>query len=511
MPGCPASVTCGRYTDCTGHILSCGMPCPSGKACITSGGSQSCQPPSCKIGDAASKCGEIAVDSCGVAVNCGGCPAGETCVNNACVTQPPPSDAGGGGCGTLSCSPAAGVNLCGTVSDGCGNTKQCTCPMGQDCTGGVCTAPPPECTGDDGGTGSRCGSISNACGSGQVKCPGCTGNNQCDNGTCTACTPVTCGSATCGEVASNGCGPGVSCGTCSNSEECYMGTCCTPKTCAEAVDAGLVMGCGQVNLGCGVSKDCAPCATGEVCRGGACCTPQTCAEAQDAGLVTGCNPVDLGCGVQQSCMTCVAGQLCQNDTCVTCMPKTCADFSGGCGRTTAAVTRSTAAPRERRACPATSAARPARSSTRGRAACRSATPTSRQGRRTAAGPSSTAAAAAARSNADAVGGALAPYPGRSKIGHFMPPDYEFFTDPQRLSRLPKRPWHINVYENAGTTNYQVQATDGDVIGNFVDADYDRPGARAIAESDREVGERRGRRRRRLSRPPPSTRGHLRLV
>jgi hypothetical protein len=331
VPGCPASVTCGRYTDCTGHTLSCGMPCPNGKACITSGSSQSCQTPACKVGDAASKCGEIAVDSCGVPVNCGGCPAGETCVNNACTTQPPPADGGGGGCGKLSCAPAAGVNLCGTVSDGCGNTKQCTCPTGQDCTGGVCTAPPPECTGDDGGTGSKCGTISNACGSGQVQCAGCTGNNKCDNGTCTACTPVTCGSTTCGEVASNGCGPGVSCGTCSGSAECFMGTCCTPQTCAEAVDAGIVTGCGQVNLGCGVSKDCAPCGMGQVCRGGACCTPQTCAEAVDAGIVTGCNPVDLGCGVQQSCMTCVAGQLCQNDTCVNCMPKTCADFSGGCG------------------------------------------------------------------------------------------------------------------------------------------------------------------------------------
>jgi hypothetical protein len=93
----------------------------------------------------------------------------------------------------------------------------------------------------------------------------------------------------------------------------------------------------------------------------------------------------------------------------------------------------------------------------------------------------------------------------------MPDDHEYFTDPQRLSRLPKRPWHINVYENAGTTNYQVQAGDGDVIGNFVDDDYDRPGAaRAIAESivkwaNAEADSPPP------SKPPPSTRGHLRLV
>ncbi len=90
-------------------------------------------------------------------------------------------------------------------------------------------------------------------------------------------------------------------------------------------------------------------------------------------------------------------------------------------------------------------------------------------------------------------------------------DYEFFTDPQRVSRLPKRPWHINVYENSGTTNYQVQSVEGDVIGNFVDADYDRPGAaRAIAESivkwgnaEPDVSP--------PSRSTPPPRGHLRLV
>jgi hypothetical protein len=106
------------------------------------------------------------------------------------------------------------------------------------------------------------------------------------------------------------------------------------------------------------------------------------------------------------------------------------------------------------------------------------------------------------------------HPGRlrSKIRHFMPPDYEFFTDPQRLSRLPKRPWHINVYENSGTTNYQVQAVDGEVIGNFVDADFEGPGAaRAIAESVVKWANAEGNVAPPSSRPPPTSRGHLRLV
>jgi hypothetical protein len=63
------------------------------------------------------------------------------------------------------------------------------------------------------------------------------------------------------------------------------------------------------------------------------------------------------------------------------------------------------------------------------------------------------------------------------------PEYEFFTDPQRVSRLPKRPWHIHVYENAGTTSYQVQADNGELVCSLIDADYDLPGAaRAVAES-----------------------------
>lgn len=62
-------------------------------------------------------------------------------------------------------------------------------------------------------------------------------------------------------------------------------------------------------------------------------------------------------------------------------------------------------------------------------------------------------------------------------------EYEFFTDPQRVSRLPKRPWHIHVYESAGTTSYQVQADDGELVCSLVDADFALPGAaKAIAES-----------------------------
>jgi hypothetical protein len=91
------------------------------------------------------------------------------------------------------------------------------------------------------------------------------------------------------------------------------------------------VGCNAVNLGCGVQQSCAPCATGEVCNANACCTPKTCAEAIDAGLVSGCTPVDLGCGVEKSCSPCPGAETCNANACVACTSKTCADFSGGCG------------------------------------------------------------------------------------------------------------------------------------------------------------------------------------
>jgi hypothetical protein len=323
-PGCPANVTCGRYTDCKGNVLTCGAACPKGQTCVASGGAQSCQTVSCT-----GKCGDIGVDPCGVPINCGGCTAPLACVNNQCVTQPPPTDGGGTGCSKLTCTPDPNTTLCGTVSDGCGHTMQCSCPMGQECLGGVCGAPPPECMGADGGAGSKCGNVENACGSGTVPCGSCTGTTTCTGNTCTPCTPPTCGTATCGEVG-NGCGPKVSCGMCQSGQECVGGTCCTPQTCAEASDAGLVTGCAPVDLGCGVTQVCMKCPTGDVCHANACCTPLTCATA-DAGT-TGCDPVDLGCGVMKVCNGCATGQTCKMDKCVQCTPRTCADFGNtGCG------------------------------------------------------------------------------------------------------------------------------------------------------------------------------------
>jgi hypothetical protein len=284
--GCPKTAGCGHYTDpCTGQVFACGTACTGGNVCVTNPADQNaetCQPKTC-----AGRCGVIGVDGCGVAVGCGGCAAGMACIANHCA---PAGVHDAGQCAPLTCTPGGQSHLCGTITDGCGNTQSCSCPSGQVCGGGVCMAKPPECSGD---AGALCGSVTNACGSGTVACGGCATGTHCAGNVCTTCTAPSCGAATCGQ-ATNACGQSVTCGT--------------------------------------------SCPNNEICDNGACCTPQTCATVADAG--TGCNPVDLGCGVKKSCNACPTGQICTNDTCVVCVPKTCADFgdagcghSDGCGKT----------------------------------------------------------------------------------------------------------------------------------------------------------------------------------
>ena len=203
--GCPSGYQCGRYVDpCSGAAFVCGAACTGGKVCVTGGGTQTCQTSSC-----AGRCGIVGTDSCGVPLNCGGCGAGKACVNNTCMLQYF-LDASVT-CAAPTCTPDTTTHLCGTVANACGTTVACSCPAGQQCTGGVCGPPPPECESADGGT-LRCGNVPNACGSGNIRCAACPTGTQCSSaGTCVSCPAPVCGTATCG-TAQNGCGTSVSCG-----------------------------------------------------------------------------------------------------------------------------------------------------------------------------------------------------------------------------------------------------------------------------------------------------------
>jgi hypothetical protein len=337
IPGCPKGVTCGLFTDCTGATLVCGSVCATGYACVQTRNlppEASCQPTDCT-----GKCGVIGADTCNVPISCGGCPQGDDCVNNACVPASPEAGVPDA-CAPLTCTPGSGsTQLCGSVTDGCGHTLTCTCPTGQECYSGECSAtPPPECVASE--AGAPCGSVLNACGSGDVQCGSCSGSTKCESNVCTPCTPPTCGTNACGTL-NNGCGPEVSCASGSSaSTKCEDNVCtsCTPPTCGSAV-------CGSVNNGCGPAVSCGSC-TGEdeTCQNGSCCPYESCATALaaaiDAGSPLGCAPVSLGCGVTESCNPCKSGTYCDeaSNSCTPC--KTCADFdeigcdlSDGCGHT----------------------------------------------------------------------------------------------------------------------------------------------------------------------------------
>jgi hypothetical protein len=164
-------------------------------------------------------------DGCGNLLQCGTCPAGETC--------------GGGGmssvCGAPSCTPrscaAQGIQ-CGPAGDGCGNALSCgTCPAGETC-----------------GAGGK---------------PG-----VCGSGTCTAKTCMEQG-ISCGP-AGDGCGKALSCGSCPAGQTCggggspgVCGSSCTAKTCVE-----LGFNCGPAGDGCGNELNCGTCATPQTCGGG---------------------------------------------------------------------------------------------------------------------------------------------------------------------------------------------------------------------------------------------------
>jgi hypothetical protein len=164
-------------------------------------------------------------DGCGNLLQCGTCPAGQTC--------------GGGGvpsqCGAPSCTPttcAAQHIMCGPAGDGCGNSLSCgTCPAGESCGGG---------------------GMPGVCGSG-------------------SCTPTTCAAQhiMCGP-AGDGCGNSLSCGTCPAGQTCggggmpgVCGSTCVAKTCVE-----LGYNCGPAGDGCGNQLNCGTCAAPETCGGG---------------------------------------------------------------------------------------------------------------------------------------------------------------------------------------------------------------------------------------------------
>jgi hypothetical protein len=171
---------CGPAGDGCGGLIQCGT-CPAGQTCGGGGQPSLCGTPTCTAKTCAQlgiQCGP-AGDGCGgLIASCGTCPAGQTC--------------GGGGmpgvCGNLTCSPKTCAQLgiqCGPAGDGCGGLLQCgTCPMNQTCGGGgmagicgttMCT--PKSCA----QLGADCGPVGDGCG-GIIMCGTCAAPQTCGGG-----------------------------------------------------------------------------------------------------------------------------------------------------------------------------------------------------------------------------------------------------------------------------------------------------------------------------------------
>jgi hypothetical protein len=190
--------------------------------------------------------------------------------------SPPPIDSGAGGCAKVSCNPMGG-QYCGVIGDGCNGSMDCgACPAGQTCEGGRCvrgadctalSCQPPN--------GRYCGTVGDGCGRG-LDCGACPAGQGCTSGVCTlaGCVPLSCSSGSvryCGTVG-DGCGGTLACGSCPTGSTCgasVPGVCattnCTPIRCTPA---GGGQYCGRIGDGCGGVEDCPACPGGMPCGTG---------------------------------------------------------------------------------------------------------------------------------------------------------------------------------------------------------------------------------------------------
>ena len=338
---------------------------------ITGDGGSGCTPKTCQ--DQGFNCGQNS-DGCGNILDCGSCPAGQTCGGGGfsiCGVASSSSSGGdastGGDAGGNSCTPTTCMALgysCGQNGDGCGGILDCgTCMAPETCGGGgfsKCGLPPGVAA--DGGPvtsctpttcaslGYDCGPAPDSCG-GLLQCGTCMAPETCGgggfskcglptgvgaDGAVSSCTPTTCAALgfTCGP-ASDGCGGLLQCGTCTAPETCGAGgfskcglpvgigpdggpiVSCTPTSCAT-----LNYNCGPASDGCGALLQCGTCPAGQVCGAGGFnkCgastgtspdgAPAGCTPKTCAAQNITCGPAGDGCGNLLACGSCASPQSC---------------------------------------------------------------------------------------------------------------------------------------------------------------------------------------------------------
>ena len=229
---------------------------PDGGVTISPLDSGICLPiSSCMVGNG-QYCGVIG-DGCTANLNCGDCPAGQTCMGGVCT--------GGLGhdAGALTSCTVTGGTYCGVIGDGAGGKIECgACPTGWTCTSGLCTGDPATCVPRSCGAGTNkyCGTIGDECGHAK-DCGGCAADQVCTNNQCvpaTGCVAATCnptGGQYCGGQLGDGCGGTITCGDCTTpgwtcqDHLCKGGASCTPIACG----TGSGKYCGTIGNRCGGS------------------------------------------------------------------------------------------------------------------------------------------------------------------------------------------------------------------------------------------------------------------
>lgn len=244
-PGAPEScdspdLNCdGVPGSCSGALVCyqsvCRVPCSgefcgNGDACVATPKGNLCLPSSCTQG---------------------GCPAGETCLNDQCVPS----------CTGVVC-PSGQTCQDGNCLDRCAAV---VCPNGQQCAGGTC-GPPCTCLQGDLGCAAQTGTVcasNGACVAAMCKGVTCSGTQHCDpsTGACVdQCSGVTCPSGqTC--VEGQGCVPrcnGVSCGAtqvCDPADGACKDPSCVGVMCAPGT---VCIGGGCVDTDAGIFPDAGP-------------------------------------------------------------------------------------------------------------------------------------------------------------------------------------------------------------------------------------------------------------
>ncbi|MDP8999985.1 MAG: hypothetical protein M3O46_07730 [Myxococcota bacterium] len=344
-----------------------GNPAPSDDASLIvtgDGAAMVCTPKTCQ--SQSLDCGPNS-DGCGGLLDCGTCPAGQTCGGggfSVCGVSGSMADGSTNDAAAIACVPTTCQSTgytCGKNGDGCGGILDCgACSLPETCGGGGFSKCGSFASRFDAGSscvpttcsalGYDCGPGADSCG-GLLQCGSCTAPETCgaggfskcglpagvspDGGRTVSCTPSTCAAFgfTCGPAA-DGCGGLLQCGTCAAPQTCGAGgfskcglppgvapdggstISCTPKTCS-----ALGYDCGPASDGCGALLQCGTCTSPQTCGGGgfnkcgapsgaspdgaSACTPTTCASQ---GIT--CGPTGDGCGNLLSCGTCNAPQSC---------------------------------------------------------------------------------------------------------------------------------------------------------------------------------------------------------